>query len=70
MCARQERLAASPGTVALVLPLVTQVDVQAVLPSIRVPGPQRAIPDVVQALESVRWPGQATCWCPACCATW
>ena len=35
--ARHERLAASPGTVALVLPLVTDVDVRAVLPSIRVP---------------------------------
>ncbi len=35
--ARHERLAASPGTVALVLPLVTEVDVRAVLPTIRVP---------------------------------
>ncbi|WNG95257.1 adenylate/guanylate cyclase domain-containing protein [Mycobacterium sp. ITM-2016-00318] len=35
--ARHERLAASPGTVARVLPLVTDVDVRAVLPSIRVP---------------------------------
>jgi class 3 adenylate cyclase len=35
--ARQERLAASPGTVALVLPLVAEVDVRAVLPTVRVP---------------------------------
>jgi class 3 adenylate cyclase len=35
--ARHERLAASPGTVALVRPLVLEVDVRAVLPTIRVP---------------------------------
>jgi class 3 adenylate cyclase len=35
--ARHERLAASPGTLAVVLPLVTDVDVRAVLPTIRVP---------------------------------
>ena len=35
--ARHERLAASPGTLAVVLPLVTEVDVRAVLPTIRVP---------------------------------
>ena len=35
--ARIERLAASPGTVALVLPLVAEMDVRAVLPTIRVP---------------------------------
>jgi class 3 adenylate cyclase len=35
--ARHERMAASPGTVALVLPLVTDIDVRAVLPTIRVP---------------------------------
>jgi class 3 adenylate cyclase len=35
--ARHERLAASPATVALVLPLVLEVDVRAVLPTIRVP---------------------------------
>jgi class 3 adenylate cyclase len=35
--ARQERLAASPGTVALLLPLLAEVDVRAVLPTIRVP---------------------------------
>ena len=35
--ARHERLAASPATVALVLPLVTEVDVRAVLPTVRVP---------------------------------
>jgi class 3 adenylate cyclase/pimeloyl-ACP methyl ester carboxylesterase len=35
--ARQERLAASPGTVALVRPLVTEVDVRALLPAVRVP---------------------------------
>ena len=34
---RMERLAASPGTVALVLPLVPEMDVRAVLPAIRVP---------------------------------
>ena len=35
--ARMERLAASPGTVALMLPLATEVDVRAVLPTVRVP---------------------------------
>ena len=35
--ARHERLAASPATVALNLPLVIEVDVRAVLPTIRVP---------------------------------
>jgi class 3 adenylate cyclase/pimeloyl-ACP methyl ester carboxylesterase len=35
--ARQERLAASPRTVALMFPLVTEMDVRALLPAIRVP---------------------------------
>ena len=35
--ARQERLAASPATVALMLPLVLELDVRAILPTIRVP---------------------------------
>ena len=35
--AREERLAASPRTVALMMPLVTEMDVRAVLPTIRVP---------------------------------
>ena len=35
--ARMERLAASPRTLALMMPLVTEVDVRAVLPTIRVP---------------------------------
>ncbi len=35
--ARLERLAASPGTVALMMPLVAELDVRAVLPTIRVP---------------------------------
>ncbi len=35
--ARHERLAASPGTVALILPLLAELDVRAVLPAIRVP---------------------------------
>jgi pimeloyl-ACP methyl ester carboxylesterase len=35
--ARHERLAASPGTVALVLPMADELDVRAVLPTIRVP---------------------------------
>ena len=35
--ARHERLAASPGTVALMMPLMTELDVRAVLPTIRVP---------------------------------
>jgi class 3 adenylate cyclase len=35
--ARVERLAASPGTVAMMLPLVGEVDVRAVLPTVRVP---------------------------------
>ena len=34
--ARHDRLAASPGTVALVMPLA-QMDVRAVLPTVRVP---------------------------------
>jgi class 3 adenylate cyclase/pimeloyl-ACP methyl ester carboxylesterase len=36
-CARHERLAASPGTVALMLPMVSQLDVRTVLPTVRVP---------------------------------
>jgi class 3 adenylate cyclase len=35
--ARHERLAASPRTLALVIPLATEVDVRAVLPTVRVP---------------------------------
>ncbi|MDQ1552327.1 MAG: hypothetical protein QOD50_1749 [Actinomycetota bacterium] len=35
--ARYERLAASPGTVALMLPLVAELNVRAVLPAVRVP---------------------------------
>jgi class 3 adenylate cyclase/pimeloyl-ACP methyl ester carboxylesterase len=35
--ARHERLAASPGTVALVLPLLSEVDVRALLPVVRAP---------------------------------
>jgi class 3 adenylate cyclase len=35
--ARQERLAASPATVALMLPLLIETDVRAVLPTVRVP---------------------------------
>jgi class 3 adenylate cyclase len=35
--ARMERLAASPGTVALMMPLVAEMDVRALLPAIRVP---------------------------------
>jgi class 3 adenylate cyclase len=35
--ARQERLSASPATVSLVMPLVAELDVRAVLPSVRVP---------------------------------
>ena len=35
--ARMERLAASPGTVALMMPLVAELDVHAVLPTVRVP---------------------------------
>jgi class 3 adenylate cyclase len=35
--ARMERLAASPATVALMLPLVAELDVRALLPTIRVP---------------------------------
>jgi class 3 adenylate cyclase len=35
--ARLERLAASPGTVALMMPLVAELNVRAVLPTIRVP---------------------------------
>jgi class 3 adenylate cyclase len=35
--ARQERLAASPATVALMFPLMTETDVRALLPTVRVP---------------------------------
>jgi class 3 adenylate cyclase len=35
--ARHDRLAASPATVALMMPLVSELDVRAVLPTIRVP---------------------------------
>jgi class 3 adenylate cyclase len=35
--ARHERLAASPGTVALMMPLVAELNVRALLPSVRVP---------------------------------
>jgi class 3 adenylate cyclase/pimeloyl-ACP methyl ester carboxylesterase len=35
--ARYERLAASPATVALMMPLVAELDVRAVLPTVRVP---------------------------------
>jgi pimeloyl-ACP methyl ester carboxylesterase len=35
--ARMERLAASPGTLALVMPLLTELDVRALLPTVRVP---------------------------------
>ena len=35
--ARMERLAASPGTVALMLRLTAEMDVRAVLPTVRVP---------------------------------
>lgn len=35
--AREERLAASPATVALMMPLLSELDVRAVLPTIRVP---------------------------------
>jgi hypothetical protein len=35
--ARAERLAASPGIVALMMPLLAEMDVRALLPAIRVP---------------------------------
>jgi hypothetical protein len=35
--ARHERLAASPATVALMMPLVLELDVRALLPAVRVP---------------------------------
>ena len=35
--ARHNRLAASPGTVALMLPLVAELNVRAILPTVRVP---------------------------------
>jgi class 3 adenylate cyclase len=35
--ARMERLAASPGTVALILPMVSELDMRALLPTVRVP---------------------------------
>ena len=38
-----ERLAASPRTVGLMMPLVTELDVRAVLPTIRVPTLKRAV---------------------------
>jgi pimeloyl-ACP methyl ester carboxylesterase len=35
--ARMERLAASPRTLALMMPLTAEIDVRAVLPTVRVP---------------------------------
>ena len=35
--ARMERLAASPGTFALLFPLVSKVNVREILPTVRVP---------------------------------
>ena len=37
MWARAERLAASPGTCALIMPLLAEMDVRALLPTVRVP---------------------------------
>jgi pimeloyl-ACP methyl ester carboxylesterase len=37
MWARHERLAASPATVALTMPLIAEMDVRPVLPTVRVP---------------------------------
>ena len=55
--ARHERLAASPRTLALMMPLVTEVDVRAVLPTIRVPTlvrPARRRPVHPARMEQVR----------------
>jgi class 3 adenylate cyclase len=37
MWAREERMAASPATVSLMMPLIAEVDVRALLPTVRVP---------------------------------
>ena len=70
--ARQERLAASPATVALMLPLLTDLNVRAVLPTIRVPtlvvqhadGPLapmgKYVADQITGAKYVELPG-ATC---------
>ena len=50
--ARQERLAASPKTASLMMPLMTQLDVRALLPSIRVPTL------VLQHADSISVPAQ------------
>lgn len=69
--ARMERLAASPGTVALMMPLVSELDVRAVLPAIRVPtlvlqhSDDRAVPpemgkevaDHIEGAKYVELPG-------------
>ena len=39
--ARWERRAASPGTVALMMPLLAEMDVRALLPTVRVPDTRR-----------------------------
>jgi class 3 adenylate cyclase/pimeloyl-ACP methyl ester carboxylesterase len=70
--ARMERLAASPGTLALMLPLVAGLDVRAVLPTVRVPtlvlqhaddliippGQGKPVADLIPGAKYVELPGR------------
>lgn len=70
--ARHERLAASPGTFALLLPLVTELDVRALLPTVRVstlvvqhtddpfaaPASGKYVADHIQGAKYVELPGR------------
>jgi pimeloyl-ACP methyl ester carboxylesterase len=73
--ARMERLAASPGTIALVIPLVNQMDARAILPTVRVPtlvlhhagdpiippAQGKQIADHIQDAKYIELPGQNVC---------
>jgi pimeloyl-ACP methyl ester carboxylesterase len=78
--ARMERLAASPAAVALMLPLMSELDVRAVLPTVRVPTlvvqhtDDPIIPPVAGKYVADRIPGakyvELACWiCSASDAT-
>jgi class 3 adenylate cyclase/pimeloyl-ACP methyl ester carboxylesterase len=67
--ARHERLAASPATVALMMPLLTELDIRALLPTVRVPTlvvqhtnmmalTGKYVADQIPAAEYVQLPGR------------
>jgi pimeloyl-ACP methyl ester carboxylesterase len=64
--ARQERLAGSPGTVALMMPLVAEMDVRALLPAIRVPTlvvhrtDDQFVPPAMGKYPADHWPARST----------